>query len=349
MNLLIVDPDRGIQEYYRNMLESEFRKVGVDFASSASEALGVLDSGDVDLVLTEALLGGSDANPAAIFDFIDELTRRRMPCIVVSAESSERMIVECLRAGALDFVSKQNIKLGYLAYVIARGALEADRWLEIQNFARNLPRREEFDRINARVRGFLYTEHAERRRLEIQKDERADKVFEDGRAYHVIYLYCQLFFPEQLKGGDERRFLSIQERVLDKVLGIPPRYNGRLWTRKEDGCFFAFQDDDYTAALLSAIEIRASLNIFNMTIENLPGRIHCGMGLSSGETVYREDKSRIYSEALNLSAHMAINQPEKGVLLSEDVYSRLGPRARKYFFSAGQYEGRNIYKFERIA
>jgi len=348
MNLLIVDPDRGIQEYYRNLLESEFRKVGVQFATSASEGLGLVDKDDVDMVITEAVLGGSESDPAAIFEFIDELTRRRMPSIVVSTETSERMIVECLRAGALDYVCKQNIKLGYLAYAIARAALEADRWLEIQNFARNLPRREEYDRINQRVRGFLHTENAEKRRVEIRKDEQRDRVFEEGQTYHIIYLYCQLFFPEQLKGGDERRFLATQERVLEKVLAIPPRYNGRLWTRKEDGCFFAFQDD-YTAALLSAVEIRASINIFNMTVENMQGRIHCGMGVTAGETVYREDKSRIYSEALNLAAHMAINQPEKGALLSEDVYAGLGPRARKYFFAAGQYEGRNIYKFERIA
>lgn len=348
MDILIVDPDRGVQDYYRRLLESEFRNVDVRFAASIREAHEAIARAPCDVALTESKLPDGD-----VFDFLKQLAERKIPAIVISSESSERLIVECLRAGALDFVGKRNIKLGHLAYVIARAVLEADRWLEILNFSASRPRHEEFEKINRRVRGFLSTERAELARAELERKdpEAAPAEFTEGQTYWINYLYLQLYFPGALKNSaDPRRFLAMQDKALTRLIEAGATREGRLWTRKEDGCFFAFVGETETQALLAALEMRANLNILNLTLENLPEPIQANIAITAGQTVYREVKSNIYSEALNLAAHMAINNPARNVtLLTADVYEKLGPRARKYFFSAGAFEGHSIYKFERIA
>ncbi len=350
MDILVVDSDVAIKEYYTHLLESEFRSVRVRFCASAEEALGDLDAQHCDIVLTESLVSDS----MDVFAFLGRLSERAIPAVVVSSEGSERLIVECLRSGALDFVTKSNIKLGHLPAIIARALLEADRWQKIQTYEKSVPHREEYYRLDERLRSYVDAERRQVHRAAVVSGEAAagqDDEFIEGQSYFIIYLYLQLNFPPDMKDSmDPRRYSMLQSRVLDKFVEIAPRYGGRLWTRKEDGCFFAFVGDSYLPALLAAIEIRASLNIFNMTVENLNHSIQANLALTSGHTVYKEDHGQIYSEALNLSAHMAINNTDKNVtLLTASIYDQLDQRARKYLFKAGHFEGHEIYRYESIA
>ena len=351
MDILVVDSDVAIKEYYTHLLESEFRNVRVRFCKSAAEALTDTAANPCDIILTESNVGAE----MDIFAFLSRLSQQNIPSVVVSSEGSERLIVECLRAGALDFVTKNNIKLGHLPAIIARSLLEADRWQKLQAYEKTVPHRAEYSRLNDRLRAYVDAERRQARRASLVGGEIAaragDDEFVEGQTYSVIYLYLQLNFPATLKTGmDPRRFSLLQSRVLDKFVEIAPRYGGRLWSRKEDGCFFAFTRDSFLSALIAAIEIRASLNIFNMTVENLNERIQTNLALTVGHTVYKEDHGQIYSEALNLAAHMAINNPEKNVtLLTASIYEQLDQRARKYLFKAGQFEGHDIYRYEAIA
>lgn len=355
MDILIVDSDVAIKEYYTHLLESEFRNVSVNFCKSAREALEFLPNHACDIVLTE-----TDTQDMPIFEFIGELSVRHIPSIVVSSDHTERLVVECLRSGALDFVAKQNIKLGHLPYVIARALLEADRWQKIQEYEASLPHRPEYEKLDQRVRSYLGAERMQMRRHTHADDKvrarpagerERSKAFVEGQTYFIIYLYIQLYFPSSIKDSmDERRFLTLQNRILDRFVDIAPRYGGHVWTRKEDGCFFAFAGEEYLGALLAAVEVRASLNIFNMTVENLTDRIRLGMGITAGHTVYKEDKGQIYSEALNLCAHMAIHSPDgNATMLTSNVYEHLDPRAKKYLFKAGKFEGHSVFRVENIA
>ena len=93
MQLLIIDPDQGIQEYYKNTLESHFSGIQVDFASNCSEAERNLQSNDYDLLITESELD------RPFFAFLDGVVRIGMPVIVVSRTDSERLAVESIRLG----------------------------------------------------------------------------------------------------------------------------------------------------------------------------------------------------------------------------------------------------------
>ena len=346
MNILIVDSDHGIYEYYRSLLESEFRLIEVTFVSSPDDAAEELAKGETDLVITETRLGHRD-----IFEFLKYLTKMRLPFIIVSGEPSERLMVECMREGAMDFISKANIKLGLLPLIIKRALLEGDRWVKINDFSDSLMHRPEFLELDERARQFVRAERQETMRKGIGRDGQG-KVQElvEGQTYFIVYVYVQFYAPERFeKEFDENTTGTIRSRILNNIGDIGRKYGGQLWNMKEDGCYFAFVGEGYLSATLAAVEMSCSMNIHNLTIENFDEMLGLNIGITCGETVYRKIKGDIYSEALNLSAHMAIYNEEKpGALITGDIYDHLGPRVRKYFFKTAPFEGYPAYRYERI-
>ncbi len=176
-------------------------------------------------------------------------------------------------------------------------------------------------------------------------------VLNEGETYYVIYVFVHMFIPPAVEASmDERQLGEIRNVVMNKIVEIPPRFGGNLWTRKDDGCFFAFIGDGHVQATLSAIEIRAAMNMINLSIEHLTERLCVSTGIAAGRTVYRENKGELYSEALNLSAHMAYTNPTNmNILITSEIYNNLWSRAKKYFFRTDPFEGNTAFKFENIA
>ncbi|MCB1175539.1 MAG: response regulator [Leptospiraceae bacterium] len=348
MNILVIDSDQGLQEYYTNLMESEFQNVQITFRKTARQAMEYLPSHEVDVAITETAVGDMD-----IFEFIEQLRVRRIPVIVISADYTERLIVETLRAGALDFVSKNNIKLGLVPNIITRCLLEADRWTRIQEFSQSLPHREAWIKLNQRAREFLQIERQERERSNLQhRKEAADQVFIDGQSYYINYLYLQLLIPpETSRSMDERHYVEYVRRHLQRLIDIVPQHNGAVWTRKEDAAFFAFSEEEALSALLAALEMRSASRLAAFTNDSSGDPVQIRIGIAGSKTIYREDKGRIYSEGLNLAAHLALyGSQTDSVCITAGVYEQLNQRSRKYFFKAPQaFEGHTIYCFEYLA
>ncbi|MBE7438371.1 MAG: response regulator [Spirochaetales bacterium] len=345
MDILIIDSDRGIQNYYRNLLESEFRSVHVRFAMGMNEAAETLAANRPDLVLTEIFL-----EEGSIFDFLGALVKMKIPVIIVSENYSERLIVECIRAGALDFLSKRFIKLGILPLLIKRALLEGDRWSKIQEVALGILHRPEYVALNRKIQGFLKSEELEKNRRDISRGVVRSVEYVEGQNYQVIFVYVQFHPTAEHRQLESTQRLAIQQRVLSGAIEMAEKLGGQLWTLKEDGCFFAFDGDDALEAALAAIQIHASLNVFALTQENLREAPMVNIGIARGQTVYRVNKGDIYCEALNLSAHMAIySRAPNQILITEDLFTALGARAQKYFFRTDPFEGHPCYSYEPIA
>ena len=111
--ILIVDDEKHTREGLRQSLEEEF---DVYTAGNADDALNVLDSDRVDLVLTDLRLGGEDG-----MALIEKILQRARPplCILMTAYGSIATAVEAMRKGAYDFVTKP-INLDELAMKIRR-------------------------------------------------------------------------------------------------------------------------------------------------------------------------------------------------------------------------------------
>ena len=98
--ILIVDDEKHTREGLRQSLEDDF---DVYTASNIDEATNVLNSDQIDLVLTDLRLGGEDG-----MVLIEQILRRPRPpvCILMTAYGSIATAVEAMKRGAHDFVTK---------------------------------------------------------------------------------------------------------------------------------------------------------------------------------------------------------------------------------------------------
>ncbi|MBI3396633.1 MAG: hypothetical protein HY042_12400, partial [Spirochaetia bacterium] len=164
-------------------------------------------------------------------------------------------------------------------------------------------------------------------------------------------LFLQLQFPQALGvAADPERLNRIRSTLLGRAAAIGEHYGGREWTRKNDGSFFGFVGERFLQSVVAAMEIHSMVSVFNVTAQNVGDRIGVNIGIAAGNTVYRANKGDIYSEALNLSAHMAMSNGRfHGIMITQDVLDSLTPRARKYFFRSEKFEQHAVYHYEIVS
>jgi DNA-binding NtrC family response regulator len=98
--VLVVDDDPGTRESLRRVLENDYT---VLLSKSAAEALGILSSSSVDLVLLDVIMPRKDG-----LTLLRELMELYpdLPVIMISASTDTRPVVEAIQSGAIDFVTK---------------------------------------------------------------------------------------------------------------------------------------------------------------------------------------------------------------------------------------------------
>jgi DNA-binding NtrC family response regulator len=99
-HLLIVDDERGSRESLRAIFSNAYE---VSLAASADEAVAGLSRRRVDLVLLDVIMPHKDG--LSLLKEIHELYPD-VPVIMVSASTSVRPVVEAIRDGAYDYVTK---------------------------------------------------------------------------------------------------------------------------------------------------------------------------------------------------------------------------------------------------
>ncbi len=111
--VLVVDDEKHTREGLRMSLEEEF---DIYVAANSREAVEVLRSESVDVMLTDLRLGGENG-----IDLIEKaLTLPRPPvCLLMTAFGSEDVAVEAMKRGAYDYISKP-LNIDELEIVIKR-------------------------------------------------------------------------------------------------------------------------------------------------------------------------------------------------------------------------------------
>ncbi len=113
-NILIVDDDPVLRELIERLLGKQGYLV--DTASTAEEALKHLQSQSADLILTDLQMPGMDG--LTLLDKIKERSSQT-PVVMVTAHGSMEIVVQALRRGASDFVTKP-FKSDELITIVAR-------------------------------------------------------------------------------------------------------------------------------------------------------------------------------------------------------------------------------------
>lgn len=113
--LLVVDDDEGMLVLMAETLRAEGYEVAT--AATGRAALEWLDSHTPDLLVLDLKL--SDLDAATIISRLDR-GAARIPFIVVTGQGDERVAVDVMKRGALDYVMKETAMLDLLPTVVQR-------------------------------------------------------------------------------------------------------------------------------------------------------------------------------------------------------------------------------------
>ena len=194
-HLLVVDDEPRIARFVSRALESHGHAVVT--ARSGEDALVRAAEHDFDLVILDLLLPGIDGH-AVLRELLAEDSAAKV--LVLSAVGDVESRVQCLRAGAVDYLAKPFAVAELLARVDSRlteaRAAAPGRWLEVGTMRLDLQRRvlHEGDRSAAlSQREFILLGHLMRRAGEVcTRDELLSDVwgfcFDPGSNVLEVYV-----------------------------------------------------------------------------------------------------------------------------------------------------------------
>src|SRR5690242_18596863 len=112
--VLIVDDDPGLVRLIKNALGKDYE---ISWATSGKEAIQWLSANSADLVLLDLKLSDCDAS-----DIIAKIEENRWsaPYIIITGQGDERVAVEMMKRGAVDYVVKEVNFLDTLPGIVKR-------------------------------------------------------------------------------------------------------------------------------------------------------------------------------------------------------------------------------------
>lgn len=336
MNILIIDADTATRNVYANILLNAFSLVQIRYLNHGHEIFHEIKNSDnyelPDLLLLDFLTVDRP------FEFMEELTSKKLPFIVLSHSADERIIVESMKCGALDFVAKQNIKKGYLKQVVARSLFEIPRWHQMQKALAEGPQYKEREKYNNELRDYA-------RQLQISQIKSNTSIeLIPGKSYRLIFQYCTIDSPSN-KSMDEQSRVDHINLLLDRLGASIISRGGFVWTRKSDANISIFTEDNLQNAVSAAIEGQSIMT--DLASRMYVERPTAMFAMASGQVVYTENKGELISEAINLSAHIANKSKHSaGVMITDQLFHQLAERSKKYFIKQEPlFEGNQLYSF----
>jgi class 3 adenylate cyclase len=323
-HLLVADDD----EMNRDMLARRLRSYGyeVDSAADGVEALEAIEKGAFDLLLLDVMMPRMDG-----IETLSGLRSSRgladLPVIMATALGDSHTIVEALRLGANDYVTKPLDFPVVLARVQTQLALKRQKD-EIQRLAEDLEVRNRFIRNTF------------------------------GRYLSDEIVNALLESPEGLKLGGEKRtvtimmsdlraFTSVSERLgpesvvnmLNRYLGdmteIIMKYNGTIDEIIGDAILTIFgapmkREDDAARACACAIEMQAAMGGLNkeLVAQGLPP-LEMGLAIHTGEVVVgnigsqRRTKYAVVGPPVNLTGRIESYTVGGQILVSETTMAQV--------------------------
>jgi class 3 adenylate cyclase len=324
--LLVVDDN----EMNRDMLSRRLEAKGFRVLSAADgpRALDVIQRGRIDLVLLDVMMPGLSGTEV-LKRVRERASAADLPIIMATAKADSEDVVEALKAGANDYVTKPLDFKVVLARIESQLALKRARQ-EIQRLAQDLELRNRFIRNTF------------------------------GRYLSEEIVSSLLETPEGLKLGGERRvvtilmsdlrgFTSVAERlapeqvvkVLNHYLGamadVIMRYRGTIDEFIGDAILVIFgapiaREDDAQRAVACAAAMQlamAEVNAWNRG-SGLP-EVEMGIALNTGEAVVgnigssKRAKYGVVGTTVNLASRIESNTVGGQVLISESTLGAAGP------------------------
>ncbi|MDX1680539.1 MAG: sigma-54 dependent transcriptional regulator [Akkermansiaceae bacterium] len=225
--LLIVDDERSTRDGLRSALEEEF---DVYTAATTGEALTILKSEPIDLLLTDLRLGGESG-----MDLLDQVLKLPDPpvALMMTAYGSVDTAVEAMRRGAWHFVTKP-LNLDEVEMLLKRALRGRTLETENQQLTQQVRKSNEFDRLIGkspeiqRVAEMVRQVAASRATVLIEGESGTGKEVVAGLLHHLsgrptsklVTVHCAALSPQLLEselfGHEKGAFTGASQRRIGR-------------------------------------------------------------------------------------------------------------------------------------
>lgn len=295
-------------------------------AASGEEALTALEQSDVDVVLLDLLMPGMDGHE--VLRRIKEHPEwRATPVIVISGNQDMDGIIECIEAGADDYLFKPFNPVLLQARI--KAGIERKRWHDKEEqYRRQLERNEKFIRatFGRYLSDEIVTDILERPEgLELGGDlRRVSIMLSDIRGFTTL---SEHLAPSQV--------VTLLNRYLGAMTDIIMAHNGTIDEFIGDAILAVFgapqyREDDADRAVNCALAMQAAMveiNAINVT-EGFPA-LHTGIAINTGDVIAgnigseRRSKYGFVGHAMNVTSRIEGITKGGEILISDSTLKSL--------------------------
>jgi class 3 adenylate cyclase/CheY-like chemotaxis protein len=309
-------------------------------AASGEEALGALEQSDVDVVLLDLLMPGMDGRE--VLRRIKERPEwRATPVIVISGSQDMDGIIECIEAGADDYLFKPFNPVLLQARI--KAGIERKRWHDREHqYRQQLERNEKFIRstFGRYLSDEIVTDILERPEgLELGGDlRRVSILLSDIRGFTRM--------SEQMEPA---QVVTIINRYLGAMTDVIMSYQGTIDEFIGDAIFAVFgaplkRDDDADRAVRCALDMQAAMDKVNAQnrADGLP-EISTGIAINTGDVIAgnigseRRSKYGFVGHPVNVTSRIEDVTAGGEILISDSTLQDLKGR-----FTLGESQEINV-------
>ncbi len=295
-------------------------------AASGEEALRTLEQTDVDVVLLDLIMPGMDGREV-LHKIKEHAEWRATPVIMISGRQDMEGIIDCIEAGADDYLFKPFNPVLLQARI--KAGIERKRWHDReQQYRLQLERNEKFIRatFGRYLSDEIVTDILERPEgLELGGDLRNVTIMmSDIRGFTAL---CERLAPDQV--------VKMLNRYLGAMTDIIMAHHGTIDEFIGDAILAVFgapqkRDDDADRAVQCALAMQEAMTEINATNlgEGLP-EISTGIALHSGDVIAgnigseRRSKYGFVGHPMNLTARIEEVTAGGETLVSQSTLSAL--------------------------
>ena len=322
--ILAVDDNADNRELLTRYLERSGHEVVV--ASSGTEALARLADRPVDVMLLDLIMPGMDGNQV-LRRLKEDPALRSIPVIVISGRQDMDGIIDCIEAGADDYLFKPFNPILLQARI--KAGLERKRWMDTEEKVRKqLERNEKF--IRATFGRYVSDEIVnslleEPEGLKLGGDLREVTILmSDVREFSTI---CEQLEPDQVM----RMLNNYLGTMTDIIIG----HQGTIDEFIGDAILAIFgapvtRPDDADRAVQCALDMQQAMNDINRDNRKagLP-EISMGIGVNTGAVIAgnigseKRSKYGVVGHHVNLTARIVSETAGGEILISSSTLEKL--------------------------
>lgn len=309
-------------------------------AASGEEALRVLEQSDVDVVLLDLLMPGMDGREV-LRRIKEHPDWRATPVIVISGNQDMDGIIECIEAGADDYLFKPFNPVLLQARI--KAGIERKRWHDREEqYRQQLERNEKFIRatFGRYLSDEIVTDILERPEgLELGGDlRRVSIMMSDIRGFTTL---SENLAPAQV--------VTLLNRYLGTMTDIIMAHHGTIDEFIGDAILAVFgapqrRDDDADRAVRCALAMQAAMRDINARniAEGFP-TLHTGIAINTGDVIAgnigseRRSKYGFVGHPMNVTSRIEDNTRGDEILISDSTLRSLKAR-----FALGRSEEINV-------